>query len=99
LQKILLDFTLLQTHSHASLLINEGINIQEIARCLGHAKIEETWNTYAHLYLYSREEERAIKVLNKIVYGIWESLEVIETSRLFVCLVENGGLEPPTSRV
>lgn len=52
-------------HSHASLLANEGINIQEIARRLGHSKIEITWNTYAHLY--PREEERAIAVLNKIV--------------------------------
>lgn len=51
-------------HSHASLLANEGINIQEIARRLGHAKIEMTWNTYSHLY--PREEERAIKVLNNI---------------------------------
>ncbi len=51
-------------HSHASLLANEGINIQEIARRLGHAKIEMTWNTYSHLY--PREEERAIKILDKI---------------------------------
>ena len=51
-------------HTHASLLVNEGINIQEIARRLGHAKIEETWNTYSHLY--PREEERAIAILNKI---------------------------------
>lgn len=48
-------------HTHATLLINEGINIQEIARRLGHSKVEITWNTYAHLY--PREEERAIKVL------------------------------------
>lgn len=51
-------------HSHASLLANEGINIQEIARRLGHAKIEITWNTYSHLY--PREEERALNILNKI---------------------------------
>ena len=51
-------------HTHATLLINEGINIQEIARRLGHSKVEITWNTYAHLY--PREEERAIKILNKI---------------------------------
>lgn len=51
-------------HSHASLLANEGINIQEIARRLGHSKIEITWNTYSHLY--PREEERAVKILNKI---------------------------------
>lgn len=51
-------------HSHASLLANEGINIQEIARRLGHSNIEITWNTYSHLY--PREEERAIQILNKI---------------------------------
>lgn len=51
-------------HSHASLLANEGINIQEIARRLGHSKIEITWNTYSHLY--PREEERALQILNKI---------------------------------
>ena len=52
-------------HSHASLLANEKINIQEIARRLGHAKIEITWNIYSHLY--PREEERAIEILDKIV--------------------------------
>lgn len=51
-------------HSHASVLINEGIAIQEIARRLGHTKVEITWNTYAHLY--PREEERAITVLDGI---------------------------------
>ena len=52
-------------HSHASLLANEGINIQEIARRLGHSDIKMTWNTYSHLY--PREEERAIIILDKIV--------------------------------
>lgn len=52
-------------HSHASLLANNGINIQEIARRLGHSKIEMTWNTYSHLY--PREEERAVKLLDEIV--------------------------------
>lgn len=52
-------------HSHASLLANEGINIQEIARRLGHSDIKMTWNTYSHLY--PQEEERAIKILDKIV--------------------------------
>lgn len=51
-------------HSHVSLLANEGINIQEVARRLGHSKIEMTWNTYSHLY--PREEERAVEILNKI---------------------------------
>ena len=51
-------------HSHASLLANEGINIQEIARRLGHSKVEITWNTYSHLY--PREEERATAVLDMV---------------------------------
>lgn len=51
-------------HTHATLLINEGINIQEIARRLGHSNVEITWSTYAHLY--PREEERAIKILENI---------------------------------
>jgi integrase len=51
-------------HSHASLLANEGINIQEIARRLGHARVEMTWSTYSHLY--PREEERAVEILNNI---------------------------------
>ncbi len=51
-------------HTHASLLANEGINIQEISRRLGHAKVEQTWNTYSHLY--PREEERAVAILDLI---------------------------------
>jgi len=51
-------------HSHASLLINEGINIQEVARRLGHADVKLTWNIYGHLY--PQETERALAVLNRI---------------------------------
>lgn len=51
-------------HSHASLLANNGINIQEIARRLGHSDISTTLATYSHLY--PKESERALKVLNEI---------------------------------
>ncbi len=51
-------------HTHATLLVNEGINIQEIARRLGHSNVEITWNTYSHLY--PREEERAVNILDSI---------------------------------
>ena len=51
-------------HSHASLLANSGINIQEIARRLGHSNVEITWNIYSHLY--PREEERALQILNNL---------------------------------
>jgi len=52
-------------HSHVSLLANEGINIQEVARRLGHTRIEITWNTYSHVY--PKEEEKAVSILNKII--------------------------------
>lgn len=51
-------------HSHATLLANARVNIQEISRRLGHANIEMTWNTYSHLY--PQEEEKAIAILNEI---------------------------------
>lgn len=51
-------------HSHASLLANEGINIQEIAKRLGHSDISITMGTYSHLY--PKEGERAMNVLNNI---------------------------------
>lgn len=37
-------------HSCASLLINNGGNITMIARYLGHSKVEETLNTYSHMF-------------------------------------------------
>ena len=37
-------------HSCASLLISKGANITLVARYLGHAKIDETLNTYSHFF-------------------------------------------------
>ncbi len=37
-------------HSHASLLVEMGLQPLEIAERLGHEKIETTLNTYSHLY-------------------------------------------------
>ena len=37
-------------HSCASLLVNSGANITLVAKYLGHTKIEETLNTYSHMY-------------------------------------------------
>ena len=37
-------------HSCASLLINNGASILIVARYLGHTKIDETLNTYSHLF-------------------------------------------------
>lgn len=51
-------------HSHASLLINNGINALEVAHRLGHSTVEQTLKTYAHLF--PKESEKAIEILNKI---------------------------------
>ena len=37
-------------HSCASLLIYKGANFVTVSKFLGHTKIEETLNTYTHLY-------------------------------------------------
>ena len=37
-------------HSCASLLINSGTNITLVAKYLGRTKIDETLNTYTHLF-------------------------------------------------
>lgn len=37
-------------HSCASLLINNGADITLVAKYLGHTKIDETLNTYSHMF-------------------------------------------------
>lgn len=37
-------------HSCASLLINNGDNVTLVAKYLEHTKIEETLNTYSHMF-------------------------------------------------
>lgn len=49
-------------HSHASLLVNNNINILEVSRRLGHTNIEMTLNTYSHFF--PQEEEKALKILD-----------------------------------
>ena len=48
-------------HSHASLLINLGINILAISRRLGHDDIKTTLNIYGHLY-HTTNDEIAAKI-------------------------------------
>lgn len=51
-------------HSCASLLINKGANVQVVAKYLGHAKIEETLKTYAHLFISTLDE--IVAVIDKL---------------------------------
>lgn len=51
-------------HSFASLLINSDINIKTISKLMGHASVDQTWNTYGHLY--PEKENDAIEKINEI---------------------------------
>ncbi|QIK87129.1 tyrosine-type recombinase/integrase [Erysipelothrix sp. HDW6B] len=42
-------------HSHATNLINNGVNIVSVSKRLGHSNIQTTLNVYTHL-LDSKEE-------------------------------------------
>lgn len=52
-------------HSHASALINAGVNIKAISKRLGHSTVEETWDTYSHLY--PEQDDRIIAVLDSLL--------------------------------
>ena len=51
-------------HSCASLLINNGANIMIVAKYLGHTKIDETLNTYSHLFKNKMED--IVKIMNTL---------------------------------
>lgn len=51
-------------HSHASLLLNNGVNIIAVSKRLGHATITQTLETYAHLMRES--EDQMLEVLQKV---------------------------------
>lgn len=51
-------------HSHATLLINNGVSLLEVQRRLGHSDIKTTMRTYAHLY--PSTEEATLKMLENL---------------------------------
>lgn len=51
-------------HSCASLLINNGANITIVAKYLGHAKIDETLNTYSHMFKNKLND--VVETINKL---------------------------------
>lgn len=51
-------------HSHASLLINNGVEILAISKRLGHSNPTMTLNIYSHLY--KSTEQRALEIINKL---------------------------------
>lgn len=51
-------------HSCASLLINNGANVTLVAKYLGHTKIEETLNTYSHMF--STALDSVVSVIDRL---------------------------------
>ena len=51
-------------HSHASFLINNGVDILLISKRLGHSNTAMTLNVYSHLY--PDKESEAIELINKL---------------------------------
>lgn len=50
-------------HSHASLLLSNGVNIVAVAKRLGHSNITQTLNTYAHIM--PKDDDLILSTLNK----------------------------------
>lgn len=55
-------------HSHATLLLNNGIVINEVSRRLGHSKTSTTLNVYCHTSL--EQEKKSIKTLNLLRFNL-----------------------------
>lgn len=51
-------------HSHATLLVNEGIPISDVSKRLGHSKISTTLDIYVHNNL--EQEKRVLSTLNSL---------------------------------
>lgn len=50
-------------HTHASILLSEGVNILSVSKRLGHSDINESLSTYAHV-LRELENRYADKILD-----------------------------------
>lgn len=58
-------------HSHATLLLDKGIMINEVSRRLGHSKTSTTLDIYSHTDL--TQEKRVLDTLNSVRFDIFSS--------------------------
>ena len=56
-------------HSHATLLVNNNVLINEVSRRLGHSNVAITLNTYVHTDL--SQEKKVYKTLNSLRYNFF----------------------------
>ena len=47
-------------HTHASVLLYKGVNVQSVSQRLGHADIQTTLDHYAHVLKEMEERDEAI---------------------------------------
>lgn len=59
-------------HSHATLLLHNGIVINEISRRLGHSNVSTTLNVYTHTDL--TQEKRVSTTLNSLRFNLFDTL-------------------------
>lgn len=62
-------------HSHATLLVNNGILINEVSRRLGHSNISTTLNVYTHTDL--TQEKRVSNTLNSMRFNFFNNLHSV----------------------
>lgn len=62
-------------HSHATLLVNNNILINEVSRRLGHSNVSITLNTYVHTDL--SQEKRVLKTLNSMRLNFFNPIHSI----------------------
>ena len=62
-------------HSHATLLVNNGILINEVSRRLGHSQVSTTLDIYVHTNL--EHEKRVYDTLNSLRFNFFNSLQSV----------------------
>lgn len=60
-------------HSHATLLLQKGIVINEVSRRLGHSKVSTTLDIYTHTDL--TQEKRVLDTLNSLRFNFFTTLK------------------------
>lgn len=60
-------------HSHATLLKDNGVNVVEVSKRLGHSNVSTTLNIYTHTDLI--QEKRVQRTLNSIRFNIFTTLK------------------------
>lgn len=72
-------------HSHATLLVNNNILINEVSKRLGHSDVSITLNTYVHTD--SGHEKRVYNTLNSLRFNFFNSLQ--STFKKFISILKH----------